>query len=183
MVENENSSLLIYPQSQTQSPVEIYQPPTHHAILQRIVGGGFDPIAGGAAGNGVRPLWKQRQHALRLQPQRHLPPLPRVAPPSSNPRRSAGSEAHVRPPLLSSILHRENGPYKVRILGFWSRFFFGLFWGLISVFDVVWIKGILECRCCQGKGVPFIVFGRTRISWASWRVPLGSRLVHFLWFL
>lgn len=91
-----------------------FDPHHHHAVLQRVVGGGHEPFSGGASGDGVGRLRrKQREHAVRVQPQRCLPALQGVAPPPADPRRPAGPEANVRSPLLSPLLHRQDGPHQV----------------------------------------------------------------------
>jgi hypothetical protein len=81
------------------------------AVLWRVVAdvgrAGGEPGPGGAPrhGHGL-----QRTGALRLQPQRRLPALPRVAPPAPHPRPHPGPQAHVRAPLLPPIIHRQDRP-------------------------------------------------------------------------
>ncbi|AQK63989.1 hypothetical protein ZEAMMB73_Zm00001d013609, partial [Zea mays] len=85
------------------------------AVLRRLVAdvgrAGGDPSPGGAPWYGHG---RQRAGPLRLQPQRRLPALPRVAPPPPHARPHPGSQAHVRAPLLPSLLHRQDRPNHVR---------------------------------------------------------------------
>ena len=81
------------------------------AVLRRVVAdlgrAGGEPGPGGAPRHGHG---RQRAGALRLQPQRRLPALPRVAPPAPHPRPHPGPQAHVRPPLLPPLIHHQDRP-------------------------------------------------------------------------
>lgn len=88
---------------------------TGDAVLRRLLAdvgrAGCEPGTGGSPRHGHR---RQRAGALRLQPQRRLPALPRVAPPAPHPRPNPGPQAHVRAPLLPPIVHRQDRPDHVR---------------------------------------------------------------------
>lgn len=79
-------------------------------VVADVGGAGRDPGPGGAAGHRDG---RQRAGALRLQPRRRLPAVPRVAPAAPHARPHPGPEAHVRPPLLPPLLHRQDRSHHV----------------------------------------------------------------------
>lgn len=73
------------------------------------------PVAAGADGGGA-----QRERDVHVQPERGVPVLPGVEPAPPDPESAAGPQAHVRPPLLPQIPHRQDGPHRCRQKKSWG---------------------------------------------------------------